>query len=256
MSSVSDSSFAPQNFATTVAAVVSGGWSEMSDFFDEDRCLSFIEPYPEQSALHVFTTWLACRMLNEETNDADLEAAREAGKGERAGLLAVDEAFLLYGMKGDSFAAFLREAGKKPAEAVEDDVYDYVEGLLECGTLEELGFKIADKAFPILLADAGAVEDFNEAVAERIAAMKTADLEMEDALYFASDGRLHEAPMPPWVRKLVTKREAGKCARCAADLSVANRRTCFRLVVPASKGGINDVSNVHLLCERCGTLPA
>lgn len=238
--------------------VLSGGsWSrEMSDFFSDDRCLSFIEPYPEQSALHVFVTWLACRVLNEETNDTDLEAIRQAGKGGRSGLLAVDEAFLLYGMKDDSFAAFLREGGKKPHEAVEDDVYDYVQGLLESGMLEELGFKIADKAFPILFKDAGAARAFNEMVAEHVAEIKTDDLEVEDAMYFAGAGQLHEAPVPPRVRKLVAEREAGKCAMCDASLSGGKARACFRLVVPAGKGGISDVSNVHMVCESCGAAPA
>jgi 5-methylcytosine-specific restriction endonuclease McrA len=60
--------------------------------------------------------------------------------------------------------------------------------------------------------------------------------------------------MPKWVRDAVFFRDHGRCVFCHANLSgllSLDRLDPFDHIVPLAKGGINDPTNVQLLCETC-----
>ncbi|MBD2001525.1 HNH endonuclease [Leptolyngbya sp. FACHB-541] len=59
---------------------------------------------------------------------------------------------------------------------------------------------------------------------------------------------------PKWARKAVFFRDRGMCAICGTDLSglvslspIEN----FDHMVPLARGGLNDVTNLQLLCQPC-----
>jgi 5-methylcytosine-specific restriction endonuclease McrA len=57
--------------------------------------------------------------------------------------------------------------------------------------------------------------------------------------------------IPEDVRLFVWERDGGRCQRCGAGENLQ-----FDHIVPASKGGSNDASNVELLCAACNQLKA
>jgi 5-methylcytosine-specific restriction endonuclease McrA len=75
-----------------------------------------------------------------------------------------------------------------------------------------------------------------------------------EAAAFTEPGRLKRKPPPPWARRAVFFREHGRCAACCRDLTGlldALSASHFDHIVPLAHGGLNDVSNLQLLCQRC-----
>ncbi|GGT71404.1 hypothetical protein GCM10010256_32520 [Streptomyces coeruleorubidus] len=71
---------------------------------------------------------------------------------------------------------------------------------------------------------------------------------------FERDGELKRVRPPVWARKAVFYRDRGRCTGCGVNLSglidtfdVAH----YDHMMPLSRGGLNDVTNLQLLCERC-----
>ena len=70
----------------------------------------------------------------------------------------------------------------------------------------------------------------------------------------AEGGRLKRVAPPRWARLAVFFRDQGHCAACGADLTglLDPLPTAqFDHIVPLSMGGLNDVSNLQLLCQPC-----
>jgi hypothetical protein len=65
---------------------------------------------------------------------------------------------------------------------------------------------------------------------------------------------LKRATIPAWARRAVFFRDRGRCCRCERDLggsySPINRAE-YDHIVPLDLGGLNDVSNLQLLCKEC-----
>jgi hypothetical protein len=247
--------FEPEAVAATVEQVIlAGGFSqEISDFFADERCLDFIEPYPEQSALHVFTTWLACRVLDETTTSVDIAAVSIDPSS-----LPVDEALKRYGLYEEGFLEHLGDVGKNLSEVEEDDICNYFDELKLSGKVEELGAAMADKVFPILLRNTVVLSAFNDLVADYLKDTKIRELDLEHALFFLSDGQLHDIPASISAKRAVIEATGGKCSKCGSGLNTAasgRPHPHFELFVPVSAGGLNDVSNLAAVCDGCRVRP-
>lgn len=68
------------------------------------------------------------------------------------------------------------------------------------------------------------------------------------------EGRVNRSHIPRWVRKAVFYRDHGRCVLCLTDLSgllVVDSEDHFDHMVPLRAGGVNDPSNIQLLCGDC-----
>lgn len=54
------------------------------------------------------------------------------------------------------------------------------------------------------------------------------------------------------VRQIVYNRYRGECAICGKNLPVADM--CISLIIPKSKGGYKDFSNMQAACECCARM--
>jgi 5-methylcytosine-specific restriction endonuclease McrA len=65
---------------------------------------------------------------------------------------------------------------------------------------------------------------------------------------------LKRARIPEWAKRAVFFRDRGRCCRCERDLggnySPVNRAE-YDHIVPLFRGGLNDVTNLQLLCNEC-----
>lgn len=64
---------------------------------------------------------------------------------------------------------------------------------------------------------------------------------------------------PEWVKNAVFHREQGRCATCKTDLTgllgiVTDDQ--YDHMIPLARGGLNDVTNVQLLCQSCNSAKA
>jgi 5-methylcytosine-specific restriction endonuclease McrA len=58
--------------------------------------------------------------------------------------------------------------------------------------------------------------------------------------------RTHGGYISPATRRLVWRRDGGKCRRCGSTHELQ-----FDHIVPKSRGGAGCAANVELLCKRC-----
>ncbi|AZB27416.1 HNH endonuclease [Chryseobacterium bernardetii] len=111
--------------------------------------------------------------------------------------------------------------------------------------------KIANETFQLLFGDRMFCLSFNKLIADYIKDLKTEDF----PAYLKSDGKVKRCSyFPTWVQKAVFLRDRGCCAICLNDLS-GLLKTDFNKeldhIVPLNLGGVNDISNLQLLCKKC-----
>jgi hypothetical protein len=80
--------------------------------------------------------------------------------------------------------------------------------------------------------------------------------EMPEGLeeYFDRPGKLKRPSIPEWVKRAVFHRDRGMCAQCGKDISGlvgAQPNKHFDHMVPLAVGGLNDITNIQLLCGPC-----
>lgn len=70
------------------------------------------------------------------------------------------------------------------------------------------------------------------------------------------EGKSKRTTVPKWVQRAVYYRDNGRCIICQKDLSgLIDIEEDFQKqldhIVPLEEGGINDLSNMHLMCKEC-----
>ena len=61
---------------------------------------------------------------------------------------------------------------------------------------------------------------------------------------------------PKWLRDGLFFRDKGKCAICLEDLTgiySTGKKLAIDHIVPLANGGINDPTNLQILCQRCNS---
>lgn len=74
------------------------------------------------------------------------------------------------------------------------------------------------------------------------------------ARLFKGKGRLERVPPPQWAKHAIFYRDRGRCVICGKDLTSLidpQADAEYDHVVPLELGGLNDVSNLQLLCRAC-----
>jgi 5-methylcytosine-specific restriction endonuclease McrA len=72
--------------------------------------------------------------------------------------------------------------------------------------------------------------------------------------FFARPGMLRRVHFPSWVQRAVFFRDRGMCVICNKDLSgivAIGSEEHYDHIIPLALGGLNDVTNIQLLCREC-----
>ena len=136
-----------------------------------------------------------------------------------------------------------------------EDIEKYHEDLHLSGTLEELYEKLANEVFYLMFNNRGTLLSFNAIVARYVSEIHYSDLDEDEIKrLFKRSGFLKRARIPEWCKKAVFFRDRGRCAMCGKDLSglfSVKLKKHYDHIVPLALGGLNDVSNIQLLCSGC-----
>jgi hypothetical protein len=168
--------------------------------------------------------------------------------------LPVDEALCRYKVADESFSDWLSHQRKDFLQATDADLDDYYEELPVSGDLEMLAERISTEVFQILFQNRNVLLLFNDMIANHIAETKLEHLSAENRKHFRSPGVLKRVRIPVWVKRAVQLRDRNLCIACQKDVSGSlsiSSRNHFDHIVPLSKGGLNDVTNIQLLCPEC-----
>lgn len=236
-----------------------------NEFFGELEYRKFIQPFPKVSALHLFIqSVLECIMLEEISDRSDI--MEDSLTHDASYKLWIEESLEFHSISYVSFHKW-RESLKISLEAIDEDlIYKYHNELKKEGSIDRLFKQMAEEAFFLLFLNRELLHLFNEKIAFYIRASSDAfNTFPEDIPFFKKPCMLNRATIPAWAKRAVFYRDRGCCVVCFKDISglknISNAKH-FDHIIPLATGGINDVTNLQLLCESCNlnkgkrTIPA
>jgi hypothetical protein len=242
---------------------------ELEGLTVNDGIYNFLPRWQKESALHKFIRFVADEILMDDTDGA----TRVPFGPDRLNpkwILPVDAAMLRYGIIDEPVFLIPEEPTSDGASVGDGDpsdcsdphyvanaCYDYLSGLRWTQAYENLMARIADEVFYVMFLNRRALANLNEFLARYVGEVSLANFDTGEASLvdlFARDGELKRVRPPMWARRAVFYRDRGRCTACGADLSglidtlsVGN----YDHMMPLARGGLNDVTNLQLLCENC-----
>ena len=237
---------------------------KLNEFYGDDQYLEYAAPFPRRSVLHRFVEFVINDIIGEEMDEVDFDECRaeliryakvpNALHELQPTALPVNRAMNYYKIEHTSFVDWLRERGKAFDDADDDDVYEYHQDLRLEGPLDSLVERAADEVFYVIFQNRELLSVFNGMMARQVERSRDEDVLEDYRRHFESPGVLKRVRVPAWAKRAVFFRDRGFCSLCRSDVSgstnVSNRAN-YDHVVPLACGGLNDVTNLQLLCEGC-----
>jgi hypothetical protein len=228
----------------------------ISNFFaDEEIILHIARPFKKDSAFHAFIQHIIADFFSHDMDQYDqrIFSYYTINKYPLEPLYA-ESALKVYGRHDYSFKDYLDERTNNKSIIEYSDIEAYHDELMLTGRLEDLYEEIADEVFYIMFNNREALLEFNYIVAEHMD-ININDIEDADIRkLFNKKGHLKRVKIPEWCKKAVFFRDRGRCCLCTADLSGTlsiNSKKHYDHIISLAKGGLNDVSNIQLLCSKC-----
>lgn len=217
----------------------------------EDREVSlFLSPFSKWSILHDYAEFVIRDLMYERIDEEDI---RTIANNPRANLW-IDEALKYHGIKTEGFRVWLEQQNVILSDATEDHISDYHADLSLTGELESLLKQLTDEVFYLLFGNRALLAKLNGYVAYAVARLNIADLDENERSLLQKDGVPSRVHIPEWAKRAVFFRDRGMCAACNSDLSgvisINDVEHCDH-IIPLAEGGINDVTNLQLMCSGC-----
>lgn len=236
----------------------------LDEFYGDDRYLSYAASFPRFSALHSFIWFIIDRILNDDIANFDLKGRQEdlerfknisGALNPHPSKLPVNLALERFGIAHDSFSTWLQDRNSTFEKATDDDVSEYYDDLRLEGPLEELLERATEEVFFVLFQNRHVLMLFNDMMARQFNGMRDdQQIPPEHRPFFARPGVLSRCSIPSWVKRAIYFRDRGLCVICHKDLSgivAIGLEENYDHIVPLALGGLNDVSNIQLLCKEC-----
>jgi hypothetical protein len=120
--------------------------------------------------------------------------------------------------------------------------------------MEEIAAQMAEEMFFVLFANRNFLSRFNENMAAQVTSLVPE--QNNKLLTVNSDGEtvLRRVEPPQWAKRAVFFRDQGYCCGFGRNLENSRspiNRAQYDHIVPLAAGGLNDVSNLQLMCESC-----
>ncbi|MCG3754773.1 HNH endonuclease [Amycolatopsis sp. Poz14] len=263
--------FRTYSIASELARIANNpDFHELEHLFIEDGVLEFTPNWKKDTLVHKFARWIADeKFINDTSGPYVVEYMQsESGSIYTKRFLPVDLCMTAYGFDSEPFEVpppdgDMVEIRPKVSEwressKVADACYEYMLNDLRLSQIyHDLLARIADEVFHVVFINRVLMARLNEIISMKVREIgpETVEEYGGDAANFLRGGfRLKRTAPPAWVRRAVFHREKGRCALCRANLSPVLSSIPgyqFDHIVPISHGGLNDLTNMQLLCESC-----
>lgn len=254
-------------FVGRVHEILGDLWSHLqlvNDFNCDGQHFAHSAPFPRYSALHGFLEFVIRVQLIEDSQDVDLDERRamlenfkeipEALEDLDPCTLPIEQAMRYYDLDFDPFTDWLKGQGKSFEGADEDDIYEYLNELQLGEAFDSLLMQSVRETFYVLFGNRGLLLHFNHMMAQELQLHAKEAIPEEYAANFAKPGVLRRVAVPEWVKRAVFFRDRGRCISCDSDLtglvSIWSDDN-YDHVIPLAAGGLNDATNIQLLCGDC-----
>ncbi|MFF3642446.1 HNH endonuclease [Streptomyces sp. NPDC002564] len=243
---------------------------ELEGLTVDNGIMDFLPHWQRDSALHKFIRYIA-----DDIFMADSHGPSRVPHGpdpvHPQWILPADLAMMNYGIineplffipdapsNGDPFD---RTEGNTDSDPyfVQNACSDYLMHLPQLQPYVDLMDRIADEVFFVMFTNRRALASLNKFLSMYLDGFDPAYFGKEDqelTKLFKREGELKRVRPPVWARRAVFYRDRGRCTGCRVNLSglidtfdVAN----YDHMIPLARGGLNDVTNLQLLCEKCNT---
>lgn len=254
-------------FASIVQDTLHDRWNHLRvlhEFLADDAILGLASGFNRRSALHSFIEFITRNAIQDEMDEVKLDTyqdefalyCRTRGAASLMGLdlLPIEDSLRRHNVRHKPFTKWLSKKGLTFLEATKDHMSEYNEHLKDAGVIDMLVEQIVLETFFLLFSNRSFLLVFNDWIAEKINAIKLDDINHTDRKMFQKNGVLRRLHIPDWAKRAVYFRDRGQCVLCQTDLSGARRiwnDLNYDHIVPLRVGGLNDVSNLQLLCGTC-----
>lgn len=202
----------------------------IEDFMGDMACRRLLYKYPKFTPFHEYIELVVDSVIWEQASRTDTCS------------------WVDYLFKGHGIDVSYKkwQAENKKNETVEE----YLEFLREEDILPTLVDSVTKEVFHILFSNRSVLKNFGTTAAYYVQ-------EVSPGFYpefFVKENQLRRAPIPKWAKDAIFHRDKGICVGCKADLTrLVNQQNAlhFDHIIPLAKGGMNDVTNLQLLCENC-----
>uniref|UniRef100_UPI000D3D51B5 HNH endonuclease n=1 Tax=unclassified Variovorax TaxID=663243 RepID=UPI000D3D51B5 len=254
-----------------ICDVVNGLLNNMSDhalllegFHCDEQWSSWLAPYEKQTVLHLFIGFVVQGIHSEQADAFDIEKQKRiyanfkeippAIADLQPHKLPIEDALEHHGIDHQTFFDFLKFEGKTFEEADADDIYEYMNEVWISAAYGDLMKQTVDEVFHVLFNNRDLMMKFNAYVSGVLGGAEWHRAKDLDRSLLVSNGTLARVRPPRWARNAMFFRDRGHCVLCDRDLTgllnldnVEN----YDHIVPLSKWGLNDITNLQLLCVPC-----
>lgn len=238
----------------------------LEDFYGDGRYLDWVKPFQKFSALHGFIEFILDDLVYDQASEENLLQRQEqyrkfysippALADLQPHVLFIERALLHFSIPHISFVDWLKTRGQLFVNATGEELDEYMTLMRDEGPYDELLERLVGEVFFLLFQNRRTLRAFNVMMAGQVDRKDSLDEGVSNSQYFASPGKLRRAPVPTWAKRAVFFRDRGICTSCGMDLSgilnISNSEN-YDHTVPLAKGGLNDVSNLQLLCADCNS---
>jgi len=222
----------------------------LHSWHEDQQVELFLRPFEKWSVLHSFAQYVIEDLMYESLND---EALVSLAKNTRVDLW-VDRALRHHQIKTPGFRKWLAQQGLSIADANEDTIHDYHNDLWLTGELEELMTQLANEVFYVLFSNRALLARLNGYIAGVVRDIEISELSEDGRSLLQKNGVPARVHIPEWVKRAVFFRDRGMCTMCLKDFTGLISITSsdhYDHIIPLSEGGVNDVTNLQLLCSEC-----
>lgn len=247
--------------------------ASFSDHFQEGLEY-YLAPFSQWSALHTYIEYFIREVLSEDFDRASsLQYARKADcqghyycPASPAYLLCTDmlkQHDLDHGNLADELenwveigTCYCANSGQAVPDSDSPDWDRIWEDFLVGDAHATLIDNLAEEVFFVVFANRTFLYKFNLHMASYVQHATPFDWVDDADRLFRRDvsGVLKRAAIPTWAQRAVFFRDRGRCCFCERDLGGTYSpvsRSQYDHIVPLAAGGLNDVSNLQLLCNDC-----
>jgi hypothetical protein len=241
----------------------------LSDYF-ETAIWDYITPFPKWTALHMFSGIFAELVLEEDFDRAAHLSYAKKGSCQSCSTFPPPSAHLLaadlcriHSLDSSALDEVLHgwhharaccaETGQAMSGSDLEDAWS--DWKLQEG-YEQLLAQLSEEMFFVLFANRSFLRRFNLHIALRIGHLDETGRDHSRLLHAGRDGRtrLVRKDPPEWAKRAVFFRDRGYCCSCGRNLENSHspiNNAQYDHIVPLAAGGMNDATNLQLLCKYC-----
>lgn len=218
--------------------------------FNEKVAAETLKPFRKQSAFHTFIAFIIREFFHEDMFNHDKRAYEASIKNPPLKELYAVHPLSLFGLE-----IYLKDFDLNRSNITWQEIEEYHSDLNMSECIIEFSEKISEEIFYLLFNNRELLRRFNIIMAHFIDSLDSESIDDEEIKkLFCKNGKLKRVAIPQWVKRAVFYRDRGHCCICNKDLSGTlslSEREQYDHIVPLYLGGINDVSNIQLLCSNC-----